>query len=64
MTPAILVLNAGSSSIKFALYGGETLDVLCRGDIEKIGGSPRFKVAGTRASDLAALPPMPPQGTP
>jgi acetate kinase len=42
MTDTLLLLNAGSSSLKFALYppSGETPFV--RGQIEKIGGVPRF----------------------
>lgn len=36
MTEVILVLNAGSSSLKFALYDME-LAPLCRGEIEEIG---------------------------
>ncbi|MDV2987515.1 UNVERIFIED_CONTAM: acetate/propionate family kinase [Methylobacteriaceae bacterium AG10] len=46
MTPskdaAILVLNAGSSSVKFALFAAGTLQPLCRGGIEGIGGRARF----------------------
>lgn len=38
----IAVLNAGSSSIKFALYDGEAL--LFRGQVEQIGIAPRLKV--------------------
>jgi acetate kinase len=37
----VLVLNAGSSSIKFGVYGVD-LDSLARGEIEGIGTSPRF----------------------
>jgi acetate kinase len=37
----VLVLNAGSSSIKFGVYGAG-LDSLARGEIEGIGTSPRF----------------------
>lgn len=39
--PVILVLNAGSSSIKFDLFSGST-DLL-RGQIEGLGASPRLK---------------------
>lgn len=46
MTPskdaAILVLNAGSSSVKFALFAAGTLKPLCRGGIEGIGSRARF----------------------
>ena len=54
MTPskdaAILVLNAGSSSVKFALFAAGTLQPLCRGGIEGIGSRARFGgAAGARA---------------
>lgn len=39
---AILVLNAGSSSVKFALFATGTLEPLCRGGIEGIGSRARF----------------------
>lgn len=39
---AILVLNAGSSSVKFALFAAGTLKPLCRGGIEGIGSRARF----------------------
>jgi acetate kinase len=35
----ILVLNAGSSSLKYSVYEGEELDLLAKGVIEKIGDS-------------------------
>jgi hypothetical protein len=38
-TQSILVFNAGSSSIKFALYQhSEPLKLLLQGEIEKLGG--------------------------
>ncbi len=46
MSGAILVLNAGSSSVKFSLFacgeGAEDLDLLARGQIAGLGTSPRF----------------------
>ncbi len=45
MRGTILVLNAGSSSVKFSLFGtGATagLELLSRGQVEGIGTSPRF----------------------
>jgi len=44
MTPAILVLNAGSSSIKFLLFAGEkgALAPVLRGQIEGIHTAPHF----------------------
>src|SRR4051812_39328561 len=54
MPDAILTLNAGSSSLKFALYeitaAAEPLRAVARGQIEGIGTAPRFLVrdaAGT-----------------
>lgn len=47
MSKAILVLNAGSSSVKFTVFdyqGGEAFAVLSTGQIEGIGTRPRFKV--------------------
>jgi len=45
MSDCILVLNAGSSSIKFALYGtGPAEPLLFRGEIEKIGLAPALTV--------------------
>lgn len=44
MSDAIVVLNAGSSSIKFSLFslGVKSLDVVARGQIEGLFTSPRF----------------------
>ena len=45
MSECIAVLNAGSSSLKFALYEtGRGEDLLFRGQIEQIGVSPRLRV--------------------
>jgi len=63
MIPAILVLNAGSSSIKFALYGAELLDVHCRGQIDGIAGTPRFVARGPRATQLPQAPVLPQPAT-
>lgn len=53
MTEAILVLNAGSSSIKFALYDLAPR-LLCRGEIEEIG-RPHMLASGPLADALGAL---------
>jgi acetate kinase len=47
MTKSIAVINAGSSSVKFALYDAEK-DQRCqfRGQVEGIGVAPRLKVDG------------------
>lgn len=57
MTEAILTLNAGSSSLKFALYDLE-LALLCDGEIEEIG-RPHLIAKGALAAALAALGPPP-----
>ncbi len=56
MKPAICVLNAGSSSIKFSLFEDETegLSLRLRGQIESIGSAPRLTVrdvAGQRVHE-------------
>ena len=49
MTDVILVINAGSSSIKFSMFAvdptGQDLALRYRGEIEAIGSDPRFLVA-------------------
>jgi acetate kinase len=42
VTGAILTLNAGSSSIKFALYQAAHLEAMLRGEIETLGGAPHL----------------------
>ena len=42
MTGAILTLNAGSSSIKFALYRAAHLEAMLRGEIEALGNAPHL----------------------
>ena len=50
----IAVVNAGSSSIKFALYAAGTAeDLLFRGQIEQIGISPRLRAADARGEVVA-----------
>lgn len=57
MTHAILVLNAGSSSVKFRLFSREaprSLKLLYRGQVDGIGTKPRFAVhnaAGDKVED-------------
>ena len=57
---AILVINAGSSSLKFALYGWTAktptkLDVRAAGQIDRIGGAARLRATdrGGEATDIA-----------
>ena len=50
--PRVLVLNAGSSSLKFALF--ERGSSLHRGQVEGIGTKPRFLIDGAGARELPA----------
>lgn len=59
MSDAILVLNVGSSSIKFSVNELETLTVIWRGGIENIEGSARFILSET-SSDISDPLPSPP----
>ncbi|MEO8461212.1 MAG: acetate/propionate family kinase [Dokdonella sp.] len=63
MSSAILVLNAGSSSIKFALYDRLTLAPLVRGGIENIDGNARVNAIGPHASELLQSSAVPPSGS-
>ena len=52
MTPAILVLNAGSSSVKFAVYAQTAaLPMLLRGGIAALGHAPRLSVRSPGEAD-------------
>lgn len=55
MSAAILVLNAGSSSLKFALYRATDLVALCRGGIDGIGKSARLKLSEAPPAVIAAV---------
>ena len=50
----ILVINAGSSSIKFALYDQSNLGVLLQGVLESIGTSAKFSTKGQWAEKIPA----------
>lgn len=61
MTDAILALNAGSSSIKFALYrltssdrltAADRLDMVAKGAVEGIGTAPRFSARDAAGATL------------
>lgn len=45
--PVFLVLNAGSSSVKFALLKADDLEEIWRGQVEGIGEAPVFRVTAT-----------------
>jgi acetate kinase len=53
MPDCLAVLNAGSSSIKFALYGAADEKLLFRGQIESIGLEPRLKVRDAAGASVA-----------
>jgi acetate kinase len=53
MPDCIAVINAGSSSIKFALYAAHDEALLFRGQIESIGVSPRLKVRDVAGATVA-----------
>ena len=55
MTPAILVVNAGSSSVKFRVYetgAAQPLRQLVSGQIDGIGVRPRLRATGAQDEDL------------
>jgi acetate kinase len=60
MTSSILILNAGSSSIKFALYEVPSLAPICQAAIEDIGHSARLVSGWDGADDLLARIGIPP----
>jgi acetate kinase len=55
MSKAILVVNAGSSSIKFSLFleQGETLDLFLGGQLEGLYTSPKFKAKDATGTQVA-----------
>ncbi|MEP7097459.1 MAG: acetate/propionate family kinase [Dokdonella sp.] len=63
MSSAILVLNAGSSSVKFALYDQRPLTPLLRGAIDGIGNSARVDASGPCAAALLAADALPQAGS-
>jgi acetate kinase len=57
MSDAILVVNAGSTSLKFAAYGVDavgSLPLLCGGEIENMQDNPHFVVKDAAGKPLAA----------
>ena len=56
MSKGIVVINVGSTSIKFAAYrhgGAEALELLCRGRLEDIGSRPRFVAHDSQGKPMA-----------
>ncbi|HUR43841.1 MAG TPA: acetate kinase, partial [Aestuariivirga sp.] len=54
---SILVLNAGSSSLKFAVF--ENLHPVLKGQVSGIGTASRFEASGTEARTLAEITALP-----
>lgn len=52
MADALLVLNAGSSSLKFSLFDDRTLDLRLHGEIEGVGGTAHFFARDSRETML------------
>jgi acetate kinase len=55
MTNAVIVLNAGSTSVKFGAYGVDGSDkprLLCRGQVESMQGDPHFVAKGANGKPL------------
>src|SRR2546430_7536691 len=51
MANAFVVLNAGSTSVKFAAYTGDdphSLDLVCRGQLDGIGSQPSFAAKNSK----------------
>ena len=55
MADALLVLNAGSSSLKFSLFAAGPLDLRLHGEIEHIGSAAHFVAPLVAGSSLCAL---------
>ncbi|WP_454831049.1 acetate/propionate family kinase [Pseudoxanthomonas wuyuanensis] len=64
MNQAILILNAGSSSLKFSVFGrAAELPLLLRGSISRLGHAPHLKIRGPGGTDsdrALGTAPMPP----
>jgi acetate kinase len=59
MPPAILAINAGSSSIKFAVYAmvGSELELLCRGMLDRHAGDTHFGIKNAKGEVLPEADP-------
>ena len=57
MSDAIIVLNAGSSSLKFSIYGVEDAELVlqARGQMEGVAGTPHFSATDRHGRVLADL---------
>jgi len=56
MREPILVLNAGSSSVKFSIFSDRSLAAGAHGQVEGIGASPRLEVLDAQARKIADQP--------
>jgi acetate kinase len=54
---SVLVLNAGSSSLKFAVYRGAALEQTLKGQIEGLGGQPRVSAQWSDGRRLEPIAP-------
>lgn len=61
MTDAILVLNAGSSSLKFAVYPAGTGKAILKGKVAGIGTAPVFSATDAQGSSLRLAGPCIPK---
>jgi acetate kinase len=63
----LLIVNAGSSSIKFSVYevssGGPSLALRYRGQVDGLGASPRFTARGADGDDAAPTEALRPGAT-
>ena len=59
MGNTLLVLNAGSSSVKFQLFDEASLDLLAKGEVAHLGAHPIFtaEILATQESHVQPLPP-------
>jgi acetate kinase len=57
MTDAVIVFNAGTTSLKFGAYdvdGAKTLPLLCRGQVDRMQGDPHFAAEDANGKPLHA----------
>lgn len=64
MNKAILIFNAGSSSIKFALYSPEDCDLLAKGSIDEIvSGKPELQISVDKVAWFQGIGAVPQTGS-
>jgi len=62
MTETIVVINSGSTSLKFAAYavdGAEPLKPICHGELSDIQGDPKFEAKNAAGQPMQALGKVP-----